>query len=271
MLIYNRITELVYSQFLILFLLEIASILLAIFLFKKKISLKLVLFSSIIAFILSLLSMVVINGSYGCTAYHERFGWPFPFQWISRSIDDISSLWGTRFDVWKFIANTIYWGIFPLLILFEILSKKRNKKFQLFVIGLLSLYILLTLIFSYINTQKKIETMVEPIQETKIEDSNHTYTELEKQKKEAIETAYPEFKDFEKDNSFAGTSVKVQTYENNHYFGYIVHGSGVPIASATCFKVDHMFRVYKVGEFPDPLDSYSGYNDIDTISCTGIK
>lgn len=91
------------------------------------------------------------------------------------------------------------------------------------------------------------------------------------QRKNAIETEYPEFKDFEKQTSFAGQTVTAVSEGNDNYFAYLEAGSGVPIAKATCFRVDRMLKVYKVGEFPDMLDSYSGYRDINPINCAGVK
>ena len=87
----------------------------------------------------------------------------------------------------------------------------------------------------------------------------------------AIESAYPEFKDFENQESFAGQSVKSEIDESDYYFAYIVLGSGLPIAEATCFRVDRSGRVFMIGVFPDLLDSYAGYRDIDPRNCRGIK
>ncbi len=89
--------------------------------------------------------------------------------------------------------------------------------------------------------------------------------------REQIETAYPEFKDFENQGSFAGKSVKTLKDGNDLYVAYMVLGSGVPIVQATCFRVDWMRRVYRVGEFPIGIDSYAGYRDIDPKNCNGIK
>jgi hypothetical protein len=86
-----------------------------------------------------------------------------------------------------------------------------------------------------------------------------------------IETAYPEFKDFENQKSFAGKSVKSEVDEGDYYFAYIVHGSGLPIAEATCFRVDRVGRVFEIGVFPDPVDSYAGYRDVNPRNCRGIK
>jgi len=90
-------------------------------------------------------------------------------------------------------------------------------------------------------------------------------------RRNAIETAYPEFKDFEKQKSFAGKSVKSEVDEGDYYFAYIVHGSGLPIAEATCFRVDRVGRVFEIGMFPDPVDSYAGYRDINPRNCRGIQ
>jgi hypothetical protein len=87
----------------------------------------------------------------------------------------------------------------------------------------------------------------------------------------AIESAYPEFKDFENQESFAGQSVKSEADDGDYYFAYIVLGSGLPIAEATCFRVDRVGRVFEMGVFPDPVDSYAGYRDLNPRNCRGIK
>jgi hypothetical protein len=86
-----------------------------------------------------------------------------------------------------------------------------------------------------------------------------------------IESEYPKFKDFENQKSFAGQSVKSEVDDSDYYFAYIVLGSGLPIAEATCFRVDRAGRVFEVGIFPDPLDSYAGYRDVNPRNCRGIK
>ena len=87
----------------------------------------------------------------------------------------------------------------------------------------------------------------------------------------AIESAYPEFKDFQNQESFAGQSVKSEVDDADYYFAYLVLGSGLPVAEATCFRVDRAGRVFKVGLFPDPVDSYAGYRDVNPRNCKGIK
>ena len=89
------------------------------------------------------------------------------------------------------------------------------------------------------------------------------------QKRNVVESKYPEFKNFENQESFAGQSVKTGVDGSDHYFAYIVHGSGLPIVKATCFRVDKMLAVFKVGIFPKSADSYVGYKDINPITCGG--
>ena len=90
-------------------------------------------------------------------------------------------------------------------------------------------------------------------------------------RRNAIEGEYPGLRDFENQQSFAGQSVKAQVDEGDYYFSYLVHGSGVPITEATCFRVDRVGRVFQVGVFPDPVDSYAGYRDVNPRNCRGIK
>ena len=90
-------------------------------------------------------------------------------------------------------------------------------------------------------------------------------------RRNAIETAYPQFKNFENQKSFAGQSVKSEVDDGDYYFAYMVHGSGLPIVQATCFRVDRVGRVFEIGVFPDPVDSYAGYRDINPRNCRGIK
>ena len=270
MFVYNKVTELVYDQFLLLFLFEIVVLLFAILPFKKKLNFRTILFSSIIAIVISLLSMMIVNGFYGGMAYHERFGWPFPFQWTSRSIDDISTPWGLRFEPWKFLTNTIYWSLLPLTILLEIYSNNKNKKYQIFLVATLTIYIILTILFSWYNNRKSLEIASNQISEITTEGDTITDIDLAKRKQETLEKEFPEFKGFEEASSFAGVSVKIQEEGSVHYYAYILHGSGIPILKVTCFRVDRMFRVFKIGEFPDMLDSYIGYMDIDARTCGGI-
>jgi hypothetical protein len=86
-----------------------------------------------------------------------------------------------------------------------------------------------------------------------------------------IESFYPEFEDFENQASMAGNSIVIEKRVADYYAMYITQGSGLPIASATCFRVDETHKVYKVGEFPNPADSYYGYSKLDPLTCKGVK
>lgn len=91
-------------------------------------------------------------------------------------------------------------------------------------------------------------------------------------RRRVIEETYPEFVvDYEKQPCFAGCSVKVVEDSRDYYYAYITHTSGLPIGIVTCFKVDPMMNVYKVGEFPNIADSYIEYRDVDPKTCRGIK
>jgi hypothetical protein len=277
MIFYNLITELVSTQFLTIALFEVIVVIIALFVFKRKITAKILFFTIIIAFILSLLSIIIVRGNYGGMAYHERFGWPFQFNSVSRNIEigtNVSIPYSFHFDFLKFIANTFFWGFIPLVILLEFFNKEKNKKYKIFAMSSLVLFILLTTFFSYSNSKTEIELNIGKVKEptTTLPISNNSGgDDILSRKETAIESEYPELKNFEGQKSFVSQSIKTVGNGNNHYFAYIVHGSGLPIVQATCFRVDRMFRVFKVGEFPDLADSYIGYGDVDTKTCTGIK
>ncbi len=76
----------------------------------------------------------------------------------------------------------------------------------------------------------------------------------------AIESMYPEMKNLD---CFATCSYKYDKDGSNYYFAYIVHGSGVPIVKASCFKFDKDSVVTRVGEFPSQSDSHNGFTDIN--------
>lgn len=277
MIFYNLITELISTQFLMVALFEVIVVIIALFVFKRKITAKIIFSTVTIAVILSLLSIIIVRGNYGGMAYHERFGWPFQYHTVSRNIEigtNIAVPYSSRFDFLKLIANMVFWGFVPLVALLEFFSKEKNKKYNVFAMSSLVLFILLTSFFSYSNSITEIELDIEKVKESTTTlpiSDNSSNDDILSRKKTAIESEYPELKNFEDQKSFAGQSIKTVDNGNDHYFAYIVYGSGLPIAQATCFKVDRMFRVFKVGEFPDLTDSYIGYRNIDTKTCTGIK
>lgn len=151
---------------------------------------------------------------------------------------------------------------------------KRALKYfvRIFVILIIVLIIVASLLLAFEKLQDVYRGSTPITSENNIiEESELDETDILTSKKEAIVTAYPEFKNFETSDSFAGVSVKTVEKGNDHYFAYITHGSGLPIAEATCFRVDRMMRVYNVGEFPDYLDSYAGYRDVNPVDCSGVK
>jgi hypothetical protein len=87
----------------------------------------------------------------------------------------------------------------------------------------------------------------------------------------AIEAKYPDFIGFENQESFAGKSVEIEKSGDDYYFIFMVHGSGLPIVNATCFRVDSEGKVFQTGTFPDSLDSYAGYGKINPVTCRGIR
>lgn len=102
-------------------------------------------------------------------------------------------------------------------------------------------------------------------------DDARTEQEVVARKEHALVAAYPEFNGFADAASFAGQGLRVAADGSDHYFTYIVYGSGLPIAQATCFRVDRAMRVFMVGEFPDPADSYAGYQSVDPRNCAGMR
>ncbi|VVB77824.1 Uncharacterised protein [uncultured archaeon] len=134
-------------------------------------------------------------------------------------------------------------------------------KKKIIILGILLVLIFSVLIGLFITIQ---ETSKNEIREEDNEDIEISFRNL-------VETAYPDFKDFENQESFAGKKVKFENLDGDRYYVYMVLGSGLPIAEATCFRVDRAGRVFKIGVFPDFLDSYLGYRDIDPKNCKGIK
>lgn len=273
MLLYNQITEITATQFLTIVLFEILMIVVNVFVFKKKLTLKILLYSAIIAATLSLLSIVIVRGNFGGTAYYEKFGWPLQYHIVSRNIEigtNIAVPHSFHFDLFRFIANAFFWWFTPLIALNIIFNGTNKKQYKLFLTSAILFFILLTVYFSYSNFKKEKSLIIKDGSTLTIPTSNGDGNIISKDKN-AIESAYPEFKRFEDQKSFAGQKIKSTEDEFDRYYAYMVLGSGVPIAAATCFRVDRLGQVFKIGIFPDPLDSYVGYRDIDPRNCRGIK
>lgn len=269
MLIYNLLPAFSAVQFLILLGLETLFVVLTLTLFKKQISLRVLFFSVLLALVLALLSSLIGNGFYGGMMYHERLGWPFPFQTVSRNIE-AGSLAGIpfafHFDWLKFFATSAFWGIFPVGFMLNLKAERRYKRFSSIFLSVLLLFMLL---FCLNNAKLPYGTSEAPISEV-IAPLMTPDPKVVQIMREKIEKTFPELVDFENQPSFAGQSVKVVIEDGEYYFAYLTHGSGIPIIKATCFRVDWQ-TAYKIGEFPNPYDSYLGYPDLDPQSCKGIR
>ena len=136
MLIYNLIAEITADQFVIIAVYEVLAICILTFILKKRLLLKTYLFTVIIAFVLSLISLIFTRGGYGGTAYHERLGWPVQYYIISRNIElgtNIAVPYSFDFIFSKFFANTFLWLYLPIVIYTIYLNKKRTKTFKIFI------------------------------------------------------------------------------------------------------------------------------------------
>lgn len=270
MLIYNILPAFSADQFLVLLGLETLFVVLTLTVFKKQISFRVLFLSLCLALVLALLSSLIGNGYYGGMMYHERLGWPFPFLTVSRNIE-AGSLAGapfaSHFDWLKFVASSAFWGVFPLGFLLNI---KAEKRYTLFTGIFLSVLLIFLLVFSLNNARPALAGAESTISEAIFPSMRTPDPKSVKIMREMIEQTYPEFADFENQPSFAGQSVKVLLEDGEYYFAYLTHGSGIPIIRATCFRGDWQ-TAYKLGEFPNLLDSYLGYQEVDPKTCKGIR
>ena len=154
MFIYNLIAEITADQFAIIAFYEIITIGIVIFVFKKKLTLKIYFFTILLALILSVISMIIARGNYGGTAYHERFGWPIQYYLVSRNIEvgtNIAVPYSFNFIFSKFLADTFLWLYLPVVIYTIYLNKKRTKAFTIYISFILFLFIGLIAGFSLFN------------------------------------------------------------------------------------------------------------------------
>ena len=80
---------------------------------------------------------------------------------------------------------------------------------------------------------------------------------------ELIIKEYPEYKDFDKKDSFAWTEIIYQRRLFDQYVGFVVNGSGLPIVAVDCFKVDVNNNITKMTL---QKDSVVG-DKVDLIEC----
>lgn len=154
MFIYNLIAEITADQFIIIALYEIIAISIVSFVFKKKLALRIYFFTILLALILSIISVIIARGNYGGTAYHERFGWPIQYYFVSRNIEigtNIAVPYSFNFIFSKFFANTFLWLYLPVVIYTIYLNKKRTRAFILCTNFALILFIGLIAGFSLFN------------------------------------------------------------------------------------------------------------------------
>lgn len=149
------------------------------------------------------------------------------------------------------------------------------KKIQLtwfIVILILAAVAVVTFIFwdnSWTGSEKGI--VLDGNHEPPIVDSVSDNVEISR-RRDIIESFYPKLKDFENQESFTGQRVKTVIDGNDYYFAYITEGSGVPIAAATCFKVDSEYKLYYIGDLADSSAAAGeNYNDVDPLECEGVK
>jgi hypothetical protein len=87
------------------------------------------------------------------------------------------------------------------------------------------------------------------------------------QKRKIVEEKFPEFKDYEKQDSFAGKGLVFQKLNDKFYFGYLLYGSGLPIVGGTCFEVDSnnnvIQKTLKIEHF--------AFTDVDLVNCTSVE
>lgn len=85
------------------------------------------------------------------------------------------------------------------------------------------------------------------------------------EKIKAITDQRPEFKDWQYQGSFAGKESKYKVEDQTYYFAFITMGSGVPIVSAECFRVDNNNVVNEIPQKDISTDTY--ISDFDPINC----
>ena len=238
-------------QGIVVFLILLSSLILGVFLTKRKPSKKVIVVSIIVGIIVSLLSTLIGTGS------RSKFGWPMYFLTFSEYELDTFRLVFERL-----ILNTSFYVLTILNISWFFSLRKTIKSLNIHVLPLLTLFALLVLsLFCFFNVYEKSISNFSSLQLPE----DDTEQKLEPRARYLIETKYPEFKDYEKQESFAGKIVFSKIVGNSIYFAYVVEGSGVPIADATCFKVENLETVSNIGKMIRPTPGNDGM--IDPVTC----
>lgn len=292
MFFYNLISEFDSFQVLISIIVLIIINILVFIILKPKINWKNVLFITLTGILISLFSAFIVNGGPSGSNYFERFGYPLEYFYVTRNTADSISIYMVAepsafgLKLIKFIGNSIFWAlVITIPTMFYLSNLSKNKK--IIAIALCPAFVTLSMLtVSYLNELRSLENYVSEAQSntnnrmnesesSTIDSSVYEYDSPigEKARINAIENEHPEFKDYENWEETSMTPRRIESEQdgNDFYFAYIQEGSGVPIAQATCFRVNRMLEVFKIGTFPDSLDSYIGYTDINPKNCIGIK
>lgn len=263
MFIYNRLTELTILQIFPVFMLLLIALVLGIVLLRVKPSFKLIVLSLIIGVLISMISGFVGWGGFSGEGYAERYGWPLQFSYVYRAFNDnnqVESVFPNSFgmDILRFGVNsTIYvLSILNIVWFFKIRREQKNLKVHILLLLTLLALLILSSLSLYNKTLSIVQTNV-----TKIEDD--TEQKFEPRARYLVENKYPELKDFENQTSFAGKEVVTKMSGTSLYLAYVINGSGVRYADATCFSVDENFIIREIGKLKSKsLDSNSVINPI---------
>ncbi len=105
----------------------------------------------------------------------------------------------------------------------------------------------------------------------KTDDKTVTEATEDEGMRKLIEIKYPDFRDYENQESFAGHAVATDSRDGDFYVAYLELGSGIPIVNATCFQVDEQKTVKRIGSFPHPSGSLVSHEEFDPVTCGGNK
>lgn len=238
-------------QGIVVFLLLLASFILGIFLTKRKPSKKNIITSIIVGIFVSLLTIMIGTGS------SYKYGWPMYFLTFSEYEPE-----SFRIIFERLLLNTSIYVFAILNITWFFDLRKTVKSLKIHILPLLTLFALLVLsIFCLVNVYEK---SISSFSSLKLADDD-TEQKLEAKGRYLVETKYTSFKDYEKQESFAGKEVVTKIVGKKIYFAYAENGSGVRYVDATCFSVDETDIVTIVGKLTK--SSPSVFGNIDPATC----
>ncbi len=273
MFIYNVLPssfEITALQGIIVFILLICSFILALALTKKIPSKKIIATSLITGILLSISSLSIGNGIE--SGFASKMGWPMYFirNFQGLEFTDINFIIDPKnhwyFLIERFILNSLLF-ILPILNLTWFFSlRKTLKSLKIHVLPLLTLFALLVLsVFCLVNVYENTSSNFS--RTTLPEDD--TEQKLEAKGRYLVDTKYPSFKDYEKQESFAGKEVITKIVGKNIYLAYAERGSGVRYVDATCFNVDEAGLVTLIGKLTKSTPTVLVY--IDPVTCKEME